>query len=145
MLIVVQRAREASVTVNGKVIGAISQGLLILCGFEADDNLQTLMRMLERTLNYRIFSDAQDKMNLSLKDVDGGLLLVPQFTLVADTKKGLRPSFSSGASPASGQELFAKLVTLARENYTHVASGQFGADMQVHLCNDGPVTFILKF
>ncbi|WED42285.1 D-aminoacyl-tRNA deacylase [Legionella cardiaca] len=145
MLTVIQRVREAHVSINNEIVGAISQGLLILCGFEIDDNQQTLKRMLERALNYRIFSDNQDKMNLSLKDVQGGLLLVPQFTLVADTKKGLRPSFSSAAPPASGQALFAELLELAHDNYPHVASGQFGADMQVHLCNDGPVTFILKF
>lgn len=145
MLIVIQRVREAHVVVDNETIGAISQGLLVLCGFEADDNQQTLERMLERTLNYRIFSDAQDKMNLSLKDVSGGLLLVPQFTLVADTKKGLRPSFSSAASPALGNSLFKDLLNLAHNQYPQVACGQFGADMQVHLCNDGPVTFILKF
>ncbi|CEK09842.1 D-aminoacyl-tRNA deacylase [Legionella hackeliae] len=145
MLIVVQRVSEAHVSVDDKIIGAISQGLLILCGFEQDDNQQTLERMLDKSLNYRIFSDTEDKMNLSLKDIKGGLLLVPQFTLVADTKKGLRPSFSSGASPASGQALFEQLIALARQNYPEVACGQFGANMQVHLCNDGPVTFILKF
>ncbi|KTD20201.1 D-tyrosyl-tRNA(Tyr) deacylase [Legionella lansingensis] len=145
MLAVLQRVREAHVEVKDETIGAIAQGLLILCGFEAKDNQETLTRMLDRCLNYRIFSDKQDKMNLSIRDINGGLLLVPQFTLVADTKKGLRPSFSSAAPPSIGQALFEQLLKLAREKYTNVASGEFGANMQVHLCNDGPVTFILQF
>ncbi|ASQ46769.1 D-aminoacyl-tRNA deacylase [Legionella clemsonensis] len=145
MLIVMQRVHEAHVTVDENVVGAISQGLLILCGFEQNDNQQTLKRMLEKSLNYRVFSDAKGKMNLSLKEISGGLLLVPQFTLVADTQKGLRPSFSAGASPVAGQALFEALIMLAHQQHNKVASGQFGADMQVHLCNDGPVTFILQF
>lgn len=145
MLIVIQRVREAHVTIDETVVGAISQGLLVLCGFEQNDNQQTLERMLTKTLSYRVFSDAKDKMNLSLKDINGGLLLVPQFTLVADTQKGLRPSFSKGASPVAGQALFEELTALAHQQHEKVASGRFGADMQVHLCNDGPVTFILQF
>ncbi|KTD08626.1 D-aminoacyl-tRNA deacylase [Legionella jamestowniensis] len=145
MLIVMQRVREAHVTVDENVVGAISQGLLILCGFEQHDNQQTLKRMLEKSLNYRVFSDAKGKMNLSLREINGGLLLVPQFTLVADTQKGLRPSFSAGASPVAGQVLFEELIMLAHQQHNKVARGQFGADMQVHLCNDGPVTFILQF
>lgn len=145
MLTVLQRVREAHVEVNGKVIGAISKGLLILCGFEEMDNPTILDKMLEKCLNYRVFDDAQGKMNLSLKDINGGLLLVPQFTLVAETKKGLRPSFSAGASPSVGQALFEQLLQLAQSKHQKVASGEFGADMQVHLCNDGPVTFILQF
>ncbi|KTD16692.1 D-aminoacyl-tRNA deacylase [Legionella jordanis] len=145
MLTVLQRVLEARVDVAGKTIAAITQGLLILCGFETKDDVETLNRMLEKCLNYRIFSDSQGKLNLSLKDIQGGLLLVPQFTLVADTKKGLRPSFSSGASPARGQALFEQLLQLAKQKYPWIAQGQFGADMQVILCNDGPVTFILEF
>ncbi|KTD33753.1 D-tyrosyl-tRNA(Tyr) deacylase [Legionella nautarum] len=145
MLTVVQRVNEAKVVVDKQTVGEISQGLMILCGFERQDSEPTLLRMLEKCLNYRIFSDAQGKMNLSLKEVKGGLLLVPQFTLMADTKKGLRPSFSHAAAPETGRSLFQRLIDLAQENYPHVASGQFGADMKVHLCNDGPVTFLLQF
>ncbi len=145
MLTVLQRVSEAQVTINDDIIGKVGLGLLILCGFEPQDTTQTLQRMLDRCLNYRVFSDNLGKMNLSLKDVQGGLLLVPQFTLLADTDKGLRPSFSNGASPELGRRLFSELVTLAEEKHPTVACGQFGADMQVHLCNDGPVTFILKF
>lgn len=145
MLTVVQRVSEAKVVVDKQTVGEITQGLMILCGFERQDTEPTLLRMLEKCLNYRIFSDAQGKMNLSLKEVNGGLLLVPQFTLMADTKKGLRPSFSNAAPPESGQTLFKRLIDLAREKYAYVASGQFGTDMKVHLCNDGPVTFLLQF
>lgn len=145
MLTVVQRVNEAKVVVDKQTVGEISQGLMILCGFERQDSEPTLLRMLEKCLNYRIFSDAQGKMNLSLKEVKGGLLLVPLFTLMADTKKCLRPSFSHAAAPETGRSLFQRLIDLAQENYPHVASGQFGADMKVHLCNDGPVTFLLQF
>ncbi|PJE17475.1 D-aminoacyl-tRNA deacylase [Legionella sp.] len=145
MLTVVQRVNDAKVVVDKQTVGEITQGLLILCGFESQDTEATLLRMLEKCLNYRIFSDAQGKMNLSLKEVNGGLLLVPQFTLMADTKKGLRPSFSNAASPDSSLTLFQRLIDLAREKYASVASGQFGANMKVHLCNDGPVTFLLQF
>ncbi|KTD24543.1 D-aminoacyl-tRNA deacylase [Legionella maceachernii] len=145
MLTVVQRVSEAKVVVNNQVVGEIGRGLMILCGFEKHDTEITLVRMLEKCLNYRIFDDSQGKMNLSLKEVNGGLLLVPQFTLMADTNKGLRPSFSNAAPPELGQPLFHQLLHLAREKYPSVAQGQFGADMKVHLCNDGPVTFLLKF
>ncbi|MDI9819413.1 MULTISPECIES: D-aminoacyl-tRNA deacylase [unclassified Legionella] len=145
MLIVIQRVQQAHVTINEQIAGSISQGLVILCGFESHDNQQTLIQMLKKCLNYRVFNDNQGKMNLSLKNINGGLLLVPQFTLVADTNKGLRPSFSKAAPPKAGQDLFQQLLTLARENHPTVASGQFGADMQVHLCNDGPVTFVFQF
>lgn len=145
MLVVVQRVNEAKVVINEQIAGEIAQGLLILCGFESTDQEPTLLRMLEKCLNYRIFSDEQGKMNLSLKEIGGGLLLVPQFTLVADTKKGLRPSFSKAATPETGRLLFNQLLHFAFKMHPNVASGQFGADMQVHLCNDGPVTFLLQF
>ncbi|WP_133127994.1 D-aminoacyl-tRNA deacylase [Legionella nagasakiensis] len=145
MLTVAQRVSDASVTINDETIANIGQGLLILCGFEKQDTDETLKRMVKKCLNYRIFSDAQGKMNLSLKDVGGSLLLVPQFTLLAETERGLRPSFTKGASPDIGRALFKALIEHAREQYPHVAYGSFGADMQVRLCNDGPVTFILSF
>lgn len=145
MKIVIQRVSHASVVIENNAVAKIGAGLLILCGFEAQDNSETLKKMIERCLNYRIFSDPQGKMNLSLKDTQGGLLLVPQFTLIADTDKGLRPGFSYGASPELGKKLFHELLSLAREKHSLVEEGHFGANMQINLCNDGPVTFILKF
>ena len=143
MKLLLQRVRGARVEVAGEIVGAIDQGLLVLVGIEPQDDAATLAKGLQRLLNYRVFSDAAGKMNLSLKDVNGGLLLVSQFTLAADTKSGLRPSFTRAAPPAQGQELFGQLVDLAREQHPQVATGRFGADMQVHLVNDGPVTFLL--
>lgn len=145
MLIVVQRVKEAWVKVAGKKVGAIEHGLMILCGFEPNDTEQNIERMLDKCINYRIFSDDQGKMNLSLKDVKGELLLVPQFTLMADTQKGLRPSFSKAAPPELGKQLFEVLLRQAQERYGQVQQGIFGADMEVHLCNDGPVTFLMQF
>jgi len=139
-----QRVTQASVTVDSEIVGQIGQGLLVLVGVQKQDNEQSTARLLERLLGYRVFPDDQGKMNLGLKDISGGLLLVPQFTLSADTKKGMRPSFSSAAPPQMGEELFTKLVELARQQYHDVATGIFGADMQVSLINDGPVTFILE-
>lgn len=145
MLTVLQRVSKARVEVSEQVVGSIEQGLLVLCGFEPQDNEKTLLKMLDKCLHYRIFSDADGKMNLSLKDVQGGLLLVPQFTLMAETKNGLRPSFSKAAPPEQGKELFQQLMTLANNTYSKTRQGVFGADMQVHLCNDGPVTFLMNF
>lgn len=145
MLTVIQRVTQARVEIEQQIVGTINQGLLILCGFEPHDTLSTINKMLEKCLNYRVFSDAQGKMNLSLKEINGGLLLVPQFTLMADTQKGLRPSFSKAASPELGKQLFEQLITQAKQLWNKVEKGYFGADMQVHLCNDGPVTFLLKF
>lgn len=145
MLTVLQRVQNAHVEVENKTIGKINQGLLILCGFESNDDDLTLKKMLEKCLNYRIFSDGQGKMNKSLLQINGGLLLVPQFTLMAETSKGLRPSFSKGASPEKGKQLFTELYAIAASQHPHVAQGEFGANMQVHLCNDGPVTFLLQF
>ena len=144
MIGLLQRVTEASVSVEGEVIGSIDHGLMVLVGVERNDTEAQADRLLERLLGYRVFSDADDKMNLSLKDVQGGLLLVPQFTLAADTQKGARPSFSSAAVPEQGQQLFDYLLSQAQQVYTNVASGRFGADMQVSLTNDGPVTFWLQ-
>jgi D-tyrosyl-tRNA(Tyr) deacylase len=117
---------------------------LVLVGFEPQDDLAEVERLLERILNYRVFADDEDRMNLSLRDIGGGLLLVPQFTLAADTGRGRRPSFTSAAAPDQGRQLFDELLGLAEGRHAPVASGVFGANMQVHLQNDGPVTFILK-
>ncbi len=144
MKLLIQRVRAARVEVEGNVVGAIDQGLLALVGIEPQDSEASLAKGLHRLLSYRVFSDADGKMNLSLKDVGGGLLLVSQFTLAADTRSGLRPSFSTAAPPAQGAALFEHLVELARQQHPQVATGEFGADMQVHLVNDGPVTFLLE-
>ncbi len=140
----IQRVSHASVIVDGETIGEIDNGILLLLGVEKDDNLEKAGRLLDKVLRYRIFSDENGKMNLSLADTGGGLLVVSQFTLVADTRKGLRPSFSSGASPALGEELYDQFVTMARQKHDKVACGRFGADMKVSLLNDGPVTFMLE-
>jgi D-tyrosyl-tRNA(Tyr) deacylase len=145
MIGLLQRVTNASVAVDGKVIGQIDRGLLVLIGVEQNDTESQATRLLERLLGYRVFPDAEGKMNLSLKDIEGGLLLVPQFTLAADTRKGMRPSFSSAASPEHGKQLFNQLVSMAQSTHHDVATGRFGADMQVILTNDGPVTFWLQF
>lgn len=144
MIGLLQRVSQASVVVAGETVGAIEQGLLVLVGVEPHDGEAEAGRLLERLLGYRVFSDDDGKMNRSLKDVGGGLLLVPQFTLAADTRKGARPSFSSAAHPQHGERLFSHLLARAHQVYPRVASGRFGADMQVQLVNDGPVTFWLQ-
>ncbi len=144
MKALLQRVSQARVDVAGQTIGAIDQGLMVLIGIEPQDTPASADKMLHKLLNYRVFSDADGKMNLSLVDVNGGLLLVSQFTLAADTKSGMRPSFSKAAPPALGAELFGYLVTKAKISHATVETGQFGADMQVHLINDGPVTFLLE-
>ena len=144
MIALLQRVTNAKVVVKRKTVGEIENGILALIGVEKTDTEEQADRLLERILGYRIFADTDDKMNLSLKDTSGGLLLVPQFTLVANTEKGMRPSFSSAASPAEGERLFAYLLQQARHLYPQVETGQFGADMQVSLTNDGPVTFWLQ-
>lgn len=138
-----QRVRGARVEVNGEVVGAIDQGLLVLVGVEPQDTQASADKLLHKLLNYRVFSDADGKMNLSLRDVEGSLLLVSQFTLAADTRSGMRPSFSKAAPPALGSEMFDYLLKQATAAHPQVAAGRFGADMQVHLVNDGPVTFLL--
>ncbi len=144
MIGLLQRVRSASVTVEAERVGAIEQGILALVGVEQADEQANVDKLLERILNYRIFSDAEGKMNLSLRDIEGGLLLVPQFTLAADTKKGRRPSFHTAASPADGKSLFEYFCQQAATLHSDVATGIFGADMQVELINDGPVTFWLN-
>lgn len=130
--------------VNQQTIASIEQGICALIGVEKHDTPAKADRLLERMLGYRIFADANDRMNLALTDIQGGLLLVPQFTLPADNRKGTRPGFSTAAPPDLGRELFDYLLQQARLKYTKVGTGQFGADMQVHLVNDGPVTFWLQ-
>jgi len=138
-----QRVSEARVDVEGDTVGAIGRGLLVLVAVRRGDDDARARRLLERLLGYRVFPDAAGKMNLSLRDIGGGLLLVPQFTLAADTKRGTRASFTSAASPSEGQRLFELLVEHARAAHPDVATGRVGADMQVSLINDGPVTFWL--
>jgi D-tyrosyl-tRNA(Tyr) deacylase len=140
----IQRVRHASVTVDGEITGQIDGGILLLLGVEKGDNEATADKLLQKVLKYRIFGDADDKMNLSLADIGGGLLVVSQFTLVADTRKGLRPSFSSGATPTEGERLYEYFVDRASQLHNPVATGRFGADMKVELLNDGPVTFLLE-
>ena len=144
MQALIQRVSEAKVVVDGEVIGNIGQGILVLLGVEKHDSQETADKLLHKVTGYRIFCDDQGKMNLSLKDIDGELLVVSQFTLAADTKKGMRPSFSSAASPALGESLYEYFVAQATKTVSNVATGQFGADMKVHLVNDGPVTFNLS-
>ncbi len=144
MIALIQRVREARVRVAGECIGEIGVGILALIGVEKADESKQADRLLQRILGYRIFADSDDKMNLSLNDTGGGLLLVPQFTLVADTDRGMRPSFSSAAAPEKGQSLFVYLGEQAKQKHATVGFGQFGADMQVSLTNDGPVTFWLQ-
>lgn len=144
MLALLQRVTQARVDVAGDCIAQIGAGLLVLLGVEREDSNTTADRLLERVLGYRVFPDARQRMNLSLTDVRGGLLLVPQFTLAADTAKGTRASFSSAAPVEAGREIYSYLVERAARVHSPLASGRFGADMQVHLTNDGPVTFLLR-
>ena len=144
MIGLLQRVGSAAVSVAGETVGAIEGGLLVLVGVQPGDSPTQAAQLLQRLLDYRVFADTGGKMNLSLRQIGGGLLLVPQFTLAADTRRGLRPSFTSAASPAVARELFQGLVTAAQAEHRPVASGVFGADMQVSLVNDGPVTFWLE-
>ena len=144
MIGLLQRVNTARVEVAGELVGAIDAGLLVLVGVERGDTQAQADRLLVRLLGYRVFADAEGKMNRSVRDIGGGLLLVPQFTLAADTAKGLRPSFTPAAPPAEGQQLFNYLIEQARQQYASVAAGRFGAHMQVSLTNDGPVTFWLR-
>jgi D-tyrosyl-tRNA(Tyr) deacylase len=143
MIALIQRVTEARVVVAGEVVGAIGRGLLALVAVEPEDSEARAERLLERVLGYRVFPDAEGRMNLGLAEVGGGLLLVSQFTLAADTRKGMRPSFSSAAPPDVGRRLFDHLVARARTLHPTVATGRFGAEMAVALVNDGPVTFWL--
>ena len=144
MIGLIQRVTEAKVVVNNENIGEIQQGILAFIGIEKEDSAVEALRLLDKILSYRIFADEDDKMNLSVKDISGGLLLVPQFTLAADTQKGSRPSFSSAASPEKAENLFNEFVGQASDKYEKVETGQFGADMKISLLNDGPVTFWLQ-
>ncbi len=143
MIAVLQRVSQARVEVSGEVTGEIGAGLLVLVAVEKGDRESQSVRMAERLLGYRVFADDEGKMNLSLADTGGGLLLVPQFTLAADTRKGSRPSFTPAADPKTGRRLFELLVTETRRRHPKVETGRFGADMKVQLVNEGPVTFIL--
>jgi D-tyrosyl-tRNA(Tyr) deacylase len=140
----IQRVKQAKVEVAGEVAGEISQGILLLLGVEKQDTEQSAQKLLHKVSNYRIFTDEQGKMNLSLNDIKGELLVVSQFTLAADTKKGMRPSFSSAGTPEQANTLYEYFIAEAKKAGLTVATGQFGADMQVSLCNDGPVTFNLS-
>lgn len=144
MIALIQRVTQAQVDVDGVCMGRIDGGLLALIGIRPDDDTPSAARLLERLLNYRVFADAQGRMNLSLRDTGGGLLLVPQFTLAADTRKGNRPGFSTAAAPEKAQPMFAALLASAHAAHPVVAAGVFGADMKVSLINDGPVTFWLE-
>jgi D-tyrosyl-tRNA(Tyr) deacylase len=137
----IQRVSAASVTVDGQKVAQINRGILLLVGFEREDTHTNQDKLIKKVLNYRIFSDEQGRMNHSLKDVSGELLIVSQFTLVANTQKGNRPGFSIGASPQQGAVMFEQFVGAAKQQYSKVEQGIFGADMQVDLTNDGPVTF----
>ena len=142
MKALIQRVSQAKVNVNDQTIGEIDRGILVFLGIEKSDTSQVAERMLNKLINYRIFSDTDGKMNLSLKDTQGGLLIVSQFTLVAQTNKGSRPGFSAGATPAQGKLIYDDFVQKARQAQAKVETGEFGADMQVSLVNDGPVTFM---
>lgn len=144
MIGLLQRVLHASVHAEQQEIAHIEQGLLVFIGVEQNDTSEKAERLLDRLLKYRVFADDNDKMNLSLKDIKGGLLLVPQFTLAADTNRGLRPSFTAAASPELGLQLFDYICSQAKQQYGTVETGRFGADMQVSLTNDGPVTFWLQ-
>jgi D-tyrosyl-tRNA(Tyr) deacylase len=144
MIALIQRVSSARVEVDGTSVGAIAGGLLALVAVQPHDGEAQTQRLLERLLGYRVFADAAGRMNRSLRDTGGGLLLVSQFTLAADTASGMRPSFSTAASPEQGRQWFERLVELARATHAGVETGQFGAHMQVHLLNDGPVTFWLE-
>ena len=143
MKAVIQRVKKGSVSVEGNCVGAIDKGIVALIALEPHDNESNMRKLVEKILKYRIFSDENDHMNLSLKDSQGGLLLISQFTLAANTNSGLRPSFDTAMKPSEAQELFSKLVSYTKQLWPQVQCGEFGADMQVELINDGPVTFIL--
>jgi len=144
MLGLIQRVSSASVAIDHETVGEIDQGILLLLGVQKDDVMGSADKLLRKVLNYRMFSDPEGKMNLSLSDINGGLLIVSQFTLAADTKKGLRPSFSSAAPPEQAENLYNHFVSHASQQHLKVQNGRFGANMQVCLVNDGPVTFMLE-
>lgn len=144
MKLLIQRVSQAKVEVDNETVGAIAHGQLVLVGVERGDSDADCQRLADKLLKYRMFSDEEGKMNLNVQQVEGGVLLVSQFTLAADTRKGLRPGFSSAAHPDEGRRLFDLFVRLVKERHADVATGRFGANMQVSLVNDGPVTFMLE-
>lgn len=144
MRALLQRVRYAKVDVDGQCVGAIEQGLLVFLGIERDDSEEQAAKLISRILAYRIFGDEEGRMNKSVADINGGVLLVSQFTLAADTKKGLRPGFSTAADPVCAEHLYDVALADLSEKHTTVACGRFGADMQISLLNDGPVTFLLE-
>lgn len=143
MKALIQRVASASVVVEGAAVGSISQGLLVFVGVEKNDTLMEANKMINKVLSYRVFADSEDKMNLSVSDVFGGVLLISQFTLAADTKSGTRPGFSTAKPPVEAENLYDYMVGSFKARHSDVSSGVFGADMQVSLVNDGPVTFLL--
>lgn len=144
MLALIQRVSEASVKIDEKTVGQIGPGLLVFLGIEKNDHRAQADKLLKKILAYRIFSDRQGKMNLSVSDTEGGVLIISQFTLAANTGRGLRPSFSSAKAQAEAEQLYDYFLQQARQLHARIESGSFGADMQVSLVNDGPVTFLLK-
>jgi|TARA_R110001583_G_scaffold78766_1_gene213313 D-tyrosyl-tRNA(Tyr) deacylase len=144
MIALIQRVKRASVSVDNTIVGKIDQGLLVLLGIEREDNIEKMVKLATKVINYRVFSDEDGKMNLNMTQVGGQLLVVSQFTLAADTGKGLRPSFSCAATPEQADRLYLAFVEYCRQQGVMTQTGQFGADMQVELVNDGPVTFNLQ-
>lgn len=144
VIALLQRVLEANVTINDEVVAEIRQGILVFVAFQKHDNKNAVQRMSERIIAYRIFADEKGKMNKSVKDIEGELLIVPQFTLAADTKKGLRPNFSQAASPDQGKMMFDYFLNISNAKYDKVKSGKFAAYMKIQLINDGPVTFWLQ-
>lgn len=144
MIALIQRVNQASVSVEGKIIGAIDNGLLAFIGIEKQDSWEKAEKLAQKLLNYRVFSDADDKMNLNVQQINGSILLVSQFTLAANTSKGNRPGFDPAMPPSEAEAFFARFCTYMQTQYPHIATGQFGANMQVSLTNDGPVTFWLQ-
>ncbi|SIN69432.1 D-tyrosyl-tRNA(Tyr) deacylase [Sulfurivirga caldicuralii] len=144
MICLIQRACHGKVDVAGETVGEIGYGMVVLVGFQRGDDSSTLEKMAHRLLHYRLFADEQDRMNLNVQQIDGEILLVPQFTLAADTRKGLRPNFTPAAPPKVAAELFERFAQQVRTRWPKIATGRFGAHMQVSLCNDGPVTFWLQ-
>jgi D-aminoacyl-tRNA deacylase len=144
MLGLIQRVKRASVDVNNECVGEIEQGILLLLGIEKTDTQGTADKLIDKILAYRLFADEQNKMNCNVQQIDGGVLVVSQFTLAADTQKGLRPSFSCAMPPVEAEQLYNYFVSTMRAKHASIATGIFGADMQVSLVNDGPVTFMLK-
>lgn len=144
MRLLIQRVRHASVAADDRVVGKIARGLLVFVGIEKYDNPAIIERAVQKLLNYRVFADQKDKMNLSVQDVKGEILAISQFTLAAETNKGLRPSFSSAMPPCEAEKIYLNLIGMLHSSALHIATGIFGANMQVSLCNDGPVTFLLE-